>query len=137
MTWFFTKTLHSGFDEAVAAAIDGLKAQGFGVLTDIDVRKTIKEKLGPDFPNYRILGACNPPLAHRALELEGRIGLMLPCNVIVREVPPGDVEIAAIDPVAAMEPVSNPELTPVAEEARDKLKRVIDGLAGSILLRGE
>jgi uncharacterized protein (DUF302 family) len=128
MTWFFTKTLHSGFDEAVAAAIDGLKAQGFGVLTEIDVRKTVKEKLGVDFPNYRILGACNPPLAHRALEVDGRIGLMLPCNVIVREVSPGEVEVAAIDPVAAMQPVANPKLAPAAEEARGRLQRVIASL---------
>lgn len=128
MSWFFSKTLQLGFDEAVAAVIEGLKAEGFGVLTDIDIKQTLKEKIGVDFRKYRILGACNPPCAHDALSIEGRIGLMLPCNVIVQELSEGEAEAAAMDPHAAMEFIGNSQLMKVADEVRDKLKRVIDSL---------
>jgi len=98
------------------------------VLTDIDVRQTLHEKLGVDFRPYRILGACNPPLAYRALTLEDKIGTMLPCNVIVQELGPGRVEVAAIDPVASMAAVQNPALAGVGAEVREKLKAVVDRL---------
>jgi uncharacterized protein (DUF302 family) len=105
-----------------------LKKDGFGVLTEIDVRKTFKEKLGVDFRNYRILGACNAPSAYKALQAEDKIGTMLPCSVIVQERADGRVEVAAIDPVASMQAVRNPALEPVGMEVRAKLKRVVDRL---------
>ena len=106
--------------------IAALKKEGFGVLTEIDVAATLKEKLGVDFRKYRILGACNPPLAHKALTAEDKIGVMLPCNVIVREVVSGQTQIAAIDPRAAMERVGNPALGAIAAEVADRLTRVVE-----------
>ena len=108
--------------------MQALKAEGFGVLTDIDVKATLKSKLGEDFHNYRILGACNPPYAHKALQLEDKIGTMLPCNVIVQEVAPGSVEVSAVDPIASMQAVDNPALGEVAYEVQAKLRRVIERL---------
>ena len=105
-----------------------LKKEGFGVLTEIDVKKTFKDKMDVEFERYAILGACNPPYAHKALELEGKIGLMLPCNVIVQETPTGAVEVAAIDPIASMQAVENESLGPVVEEIRIKLVRVIEAV---------
>jgi uncharacterized protein (DUF302 family) len=105
-----------------------LKKEGFGILTDIDVKTTLKKKLNVDFKKYRILGACNPPFAYQALQAEDKIGTMLPCNVIVQENPDGNVEVSAIDPIASMQAVQNPNLGEVAEEVRAKLKKVIDGL---------
>ena len=105
-----------------------LKQEGFGVLTDIDVAATMKAKLGEDFRPYRILGACNPQLAHRALLLEDKIGTMLPCNVIVQQHKGGGVEVSAIDPVASMQAIKNPGLAEVADEVQAKLKRVVDSL---------
>jgi uncharacterized protein (DUF302 family) len=125
MSYYFARELPLAFDAAIAATVAALKREGFGVLTDIDVKATIREKLGIEFRPYRILGACNPPLAHRALELEERIGLMLPCNVIVQEKGPGRAEVAAIDPVAAMDAVGNDALLEVAAQVREKLARVI------------
>ena len=118
----------SDFDEAVARAIASLKTEGFGVLTDIDVQATLKAKLNIDFPSYRILGACHPPYAYEALKKETKIGTMLPCNVIVREAGGGEVEVAAIDPVASMQAVENPALMGVAQTVRQKLKNVVDNL---------
>jgi uncharacterized protein (DUF302 family) len=116
------------FDEAVARVTEELKREGFGVLTEIDVRETLKKKLDVDFRPYRILGACNPPVAHTAPQTEDRIGLLLPCTVIVQQVSPGEVEVAAIDPVAAMKATGNERLAPVAAEVQAKLRRVIAAL---------
>ena len=115
------------YEQAVAAATEALKSEGFGVLTEIDVRETLKKKLDMDFRKYVILGACNPPLAHKALSAELEIGLLLPCNVIVYEEGDGAV-VAAIDPIAAMGVVGNKELEGVAEQVNAKLKRVIHSL---------
>ncbi|MCB1380696.1 MAG: DUF302 domain-containing protein [Alphaproteobacteria bacterium] len=128
MRYYFSKTLPVAFDEAAQRTIDALKAEGFGIITEIDVKETFKKKLGLDFRNYRILGACNPALAHEALKLEDKVGTMLPCNVIVQDVGNGQTEIAAIDPVASMQAIGNIELKRAAEQVRAKLKRVIDRL---------
>lgn len=130
MSYYFNKTVNLPFDAAIAAVTEALKRESFGVLTEIDVRATLKKKLDVDFRNYRILGACNPPFAHQALLAEDKIGTMLPCNVIVQEVAdmPGMVEVAAVDPVASMAAVANPQLAAVAQEVRARLKRVVDSL---------
>jgi uncharacterized protein (DUF302 family) len=128
MSYYFSKTLKASFEEAVARVTEALKKDGFGILTEIDVRETLKKKLNVDFRKYRILGACNPPFAYRALQAEDKIGLMLPCNVIVQELPGGKIEVAAIDPVASMAAVDNPKLREVGEQVRAKLKAVIDNL---------
>ena len=128
MSYYFNKTLAVAFDEAVEKVTAELKREGFGVLTDIDVKKTLKEKLGVDFRKYRILGACNPSFAHEALLAEDKIGTMLPCSVIVQELADGRVEVAAIDPVASMQAVGNPELGTIGLEVRNKLKAVVDRL---------
>ena len=128
MSYHFSKRLNVPFDQAVARVIEALKREGFGVLTDIDVKATLKIKLGADFRPYRILGACNPPLAYRALQLEDKIGTMLPCNVIVQEHHSGGVEVSAVDPVASMQAIDNPGLAEVAKEVQAKLKRVVEGL---------
>ena len=128
MSYYFSRTLEASFDDAIACTTQALKAEGFGVLTDIDVKATLKSKLGEDFRNYRILGACNPPYAHKALQLEDLIGTMLPCNVIVQEIAPGSVEVAAVDPIASMQAVENPALGDVAFEVQAKLRRVIESL---------
>jgi uncharacterized protein (DUF302 family) len=125
MSYHFSKRLP--FDQAVTRVTDALKREGFGILTDIDVKATIKSKLGEDFREYRILGACNPPLAFRALQLQDKIGTMLPCNVIVQE-HQSDVEVSAVDPVASMQAIDNPGLADVAKEVQAKLKRVVEGL---------
>jgi uncharacterized protein (DUF302 family) len=128
MSYYISKTMDGPFDEAVEKVKAELKKEGFGVLTEIDVRKTLREKLNVDFRNYRILGSCNPRYAYKALLAEDKIGLMLPCNVIVQETAGGRVEVAAIDPVASMQAVQNPALEPLGLEVRTKLKKVIDSL---------
>jgi uncharacterized protein (DUF302 family) len=128
MSYHFSKTLDLPFDQAIARVIEALKKEGFGVLTDIDVSATMKAKLGEDFRSYRILGACNPQLAHRALKIEDKIGTMLPCNVIVQEHAGGTVEVSAVDPVASMRAIENPGLAEVAKEVQAKLRRVVNGL---------
>jgi uncharacterized protein (DUF302 family) len=128
MSYYFSKTLKVSFDEAIAKVNEALKKDGFGVLTEIDVKETLKKKLNVDFRKYRILGACNPPFAYKALQAEDKIGLMLPCNVIVQKLPGGKVEVAAIDPVASMAAIDNPKLRDVGEQVRAKLKAVIDNL---------
>ena len=128
MSYYFSKTLDLPFDDAIDRVTEELKKEGFGVLTDIDVRATMKKKLDVDFRNYRILGACNPPFAHQALLAEDKIGTMLPCNVIVQELAPGVVEVAAIDPVASMAAVDNPQLGAVGMEVRARLQRVVESL---------
>ncbi len=128
MGYYFSKTLDLPFDAAISRVVEELKKEGFGILTEIDVKATIKKKLGADFRNYRILGACNPPFAYEALKAEDKIGTMLPCNVIVQETASGAVEVAAIDPIASMQAVDNPALGGVAIEVQAKLKRVVDNL---------
>ena len=131
MSYYMATRLEMPFDAAVAAVKEALKAEGFGVLTEIDVKATLKEKLGADFRKYQILGACNPSFAHRALELEDKIGLMLPCNVIVQETLSGGVEVAAIDPLASMQAVQNPSLADLGQEVRAKLERVIKNVGAA------
>lgn len=116
------------FDAAITHVIESLKQSGFGVLTDIDVKHTLKQKLNADFREYRILGACNPPFAYRALQAEDRVGLMLPCNVIVQAISEQEVEVAAIDPCASMQAIDNDELAAVAAEVREKLRGFIEQL---------
>jgi len=128
MSYYFGKTLNMPFDDVVNRVTEELRKEGFGVLTDIDVKATLKKKLNVDFKNYRILGACNPSFAYQALQAEDKIGTMLPCNVIVQENAGGNVEVAAIDPIASMQAVKNPELGGIAQEVQAKLKRVIDNL---------
>lgn len=128
MSYHFSKTLDLPFDQAITRVTEGLKGEGFGVLTDIDVAATMKAKLGADFRPYRILGACNLQLAHRALALEDKIGTMLPCNVIVQQHADGRVEVSAVDPVASMQAIGNPGLAAVAGEVQAKLKRVVESL---------
>jgi uncharacterized protein (DUF302 family) len=128
MSYHFSTTLELPFDEALERVTEALKAEGFGVLTEIDVKATLKKKLDADFRNYRILGACNPPFAYKALLAEDKIGTMLPCNVIVQEVGEGHVEVAAVDPIASMAAVDNPELGGIAVQVQAKLKRVVDSL---------
>lgn len=128
MSYYFAKTLDEPLDVVQQKIVDALKSEGFGVLTQIDVKATFREKLDVDFPEYRILGACNPSFAHRALLAEDRIGLMLPCNVIVRETVSGGTEVAAIDPVASMSEVDNPQLEPIARDVGEKLRAVVAGL---------
>ncbi|NNE71028.1 MAG: DUF302 domain-containing protein [Rhodothermales bacterium] len=128
MSYYFATTLPLSMDEADQKTREALKAEGFGVLTEIDIKATLKTKLDADFRPYRILGACNPPLAHKALQSEGHIGLMLPCNVIIQEAE-GGVEVAAVDPVASMAAVKNDTLGGVATEVRARLQRVIEALA--------
>lgn len=108
--------------------IEELKKEGFGVLTDIDVKATLKNKLDVDYKNYRILGACNPSYAYKALQAEDKIGIMLPCNVIVQETEDGKVEVSAVDPIASMQAIQNAELEDIANQAQAKLKKVIDKL---------
>jgi uncharacterized protein (DUF302 family) len=128
MSYYFSKILSASFEEAVGRTVESLKKEGFGVLTDIDVQATLKNRLNIDFPPYRILGACHPPYAYEALKKETKIGTMLPCNVIVREAGGGEVEVAAIDPVASMQAVDNPSLKGVALTVRQKLKNVVESL---------
>lgn len=127
MSYYFAKALDMPFDRAVEKTVAALKAHGFGVLTKIDVRATMKEKIGADFRPYVILGACNPQMAHKALEAEDKIGTMLPCNVIVQE-RNGKSEVAAVDPVASMQAIANPALGAIATEVRQRLKAVVEEL---------
>ena len=124
--YYYTKIIDLSPDEAEARVREELEEEGFGVLTEIDVQATLKKKLDEDMRPYKILGACNPPYAHKALEAEDKIGTMLPCNVIVQQSDDGRTEVAAVDPVASMQAVDNEALRPIAEEIRDRLRRVID-----------
>ena len=128
MTYYFAKTLNSDFEAAVQHAAEALKKEGFGIITEIDVRDTFKKKINVDFRNYRILGACNPALAHEALQIEDKVGTMLPCNVVVQELSDGRIEVAAIDPVASMQAIDNPHLHEAAARVREKLKRAVESL---------
>ena len=128
MTYHFSKTLNLSFEEAISKVTEELKKEDFGILTEIDVKATLKKKLDVDFRNYRILGACNPHFAHQALQAEDKIGTMLPCNVIVQEKAEGNVEVSAVDPVASMKAIENPKLGEIAQQVQAKLKKVIDNL---------
>jgi len=125
MKYYIAKTVSGNFAAVVDRVTESLKAEGFGVLTDIDVKATMKKKLDRDFRDYRILGACNPPLAHQALTADDKIGTMLPCNVIVQDIGGGQIEVAAIDPAISMAQVENPTLKAIAESVTGKLRRVI------------
>ena len=127
MAYYFSKTLDAPFDEAVEKTTAALKRHGFGVLTRIDVKNTLKEKIGAEFRPYVILGACNPHMAHQALQAEDKIGTMLPCNVIVQAVD-GKSEVAAVDPVASMQAIENPALAAIATKVRDELKAAVQSL---------
>jgi uncharacterized protein (DUF302 family) len=126
--YYFGKTVDLSFDAAIARVTEELKKEGFGVLTEIDVQATLKKKLDVDFRPYRILGACNPPFAHKSLQAESHIGVFLPCNVIVQDAGNGKIEVAAVDPLVAMSRVDNPALESVAKEVQAKLQRVIENL---------
>lgn len=128
MSYYFAKKLNLPFDEAIEKVTAALQAKGFGVLTEIDVKATLKKKLDVDFRNYKILGACNPPFAYKALQAEPLIGAMLPCNVIVQEIEAGKVQVAAIDPIASMQAVQNPKLAEVAGQVQKMLKQVVESL---------
>lgn len=128
MNYYFSKILKGNFNAIVEKVTAALKTEQFGVLTEIDIKDTLKKKLDVNFNNYKILGACNPPYAHKALLAENKIGTMLPCNVIVQELDSGDIEVAAVNPMASMQAVKNDDLKGIAEEITMKLKAVIDGL---------
>ncbi|CAN5369358.1 DUF302 domain-containing protein [soil metagenome] len=128
MNYHFSKTTDYDFETAIEKVTSELKKEGFGILTSIDLKETLKQKLNVEFKKYRILGACNPQFAYLALQAEDKIGTMLPCNVVVQEHENGKVEISAVDPVASMNAIKNDALGKVAEEIREKLKRVIENL---------
>ena len=128
MNYYFSTTLTMDFDKAIEATTAALKEEGFGVLTEIDIAQTMKKKLDVDLPKYKILGACNPQYAYKALQAENKIGTMLPCNVIVQDAGGGKVEVSAVNPLASMQAVENPEFGALAQEVTDKLKRMISSL---------
>jgi uncharacterized protein (DUF302 family) len=127
MSYYFSKKSALGFEEAIEKVTEALKSEGFGVLAEIDVKETLKKKLNVDFRPYKILGACNPHFAYKALQAEDKVGIMLPCNVIVQDKGNG-VEIAAVDSVASMQAIDNPKLSEIADEIRESLHRVIESL---------
>ena len=126
MSYHFSRVVDLGFDAAIDATKQALQRQGFGVLTEIDVKQTLKNKLGVDFRPYRILGACNPKMAYQALQAENKIGTMLPCNVIVQVRDDGKTEVSAVDPIASMAAIDNQQLGGIATQVRDMLRRVVD-----------
>jgi uncharacterized protein (DUF302 family) len=128
MTYYFEKALDIPYEEAITKVTNDLAKEGFGILTEIDVKETLKIKIDVDFKKYKILGACNPRFAHKALSVEEKIGLMMPCNVIVYEAEAGKSVVAAVDPVASMKAIDNPELEKVASEVREQLRNVIENL---------
>jgi len=128
MTYFTSKTLDVPFDQALERVEDELRREGFGILTEIDVKQTLKNKLDVDFKRYRILGACNPELAYQALQAEDKIGLMLPCNVVVQEHGENGAEVAAVDPISSMLAVDNERLLGIARQVRDKLNAAMSRL---------
>jgi len=128
MQFYYTTITDRSFEDTITAVTAALQKEGFGVLTTIDIAAKLKEKIGVEMSRYTILGACNPPLAHKALSVENKIGVMLPCNIIVQETRDGKVEVSSIDPMASMAAVGNTALTNVAEEVSHKLKAVIGSL---------
>ena len=128
MSYYFSKTINTDFDSAISKVTDELKKEGFGILTEIDVKETFKKKLDVDFRKYRILGACNPNFAFEAIKTEDKVGTMLPCNVIVQEHEDGRIEVSAVDPIASMMAIKNDSLGEVASSVSEKLRRVIENL---------
>jgi uncharacterized protein (DUF302 family) len=128
MSYYLNCTVSTDFEETIAAVTEALKTEGFGVLTYINMTEKLKEKIGVDFRKYVIIGACNPPLAYKALQVEDKIGVMLPCNVVVQERGIGEVEVAAINPSVSMQSIQNPELELVAKQVQEKLEKVIHSL---------
>ncbi|MFO8021468.1 MAG: DUF302 domain-containing protein [Perlabentimonas sp.] len=129
MKYYIEKTLNTDFETAVSKTKEALKKEGFGILSEINIHEKLKEKLNVDFRKYRILGACHPPLAHQALQMENKIGTMLPCNVIVQQLDDNKVEIAAVDPSASMQAVESEELSELAKKVKEKLKTVISNIS--------
>ncbi|WP_291125787.1 DUF302 domain-containing protein [Flavobacterium sp. UBA6031] len=128
MNYYMNKTVSADFEQTVQKVIDALKTEGFGVLSEINIDEKLKEKLGVNFRKYKILGACNPAYAYKALQLEDKIGVMLPCNVIIQETKDGSVEVSAVNPISSMSGVNNPQLMDIAGEIQSKLRAVIDKL---------
>jgi uncharacterized protein (DUF302 family) len=128
MSYYFNKIVSGEFSKVVENVTKELKKEGFGILTEIDVKATLKKKLDVDFRNYLILGACNPPFAYKALQVEEKVGAMLPCNVIIQEKPEGKIEVSAVDPVASMQAIDNIMLGEVAQVIKSKLKKVIENI---------
>jgi uncharacterized protein (DUF302 family) len=128
MNYYINKTIKAEFNQAVQLVTDGLKAEGFGVLSEIDIQQKLKEKLDVNFRKYKILGACHPPSAYKALQQEDKIGTLLPCNVILQELDDNQIEVAAVDPVASMMAVKNKQISAVAKDIRERLERVITSL---------
>jgi uncharacterized protein (DUF302 family) len=128
MSYYINKIIDTDFDTAIKKVTENLKSEGFGILTEIDVQETLKKKINVNFRRYKILGACNPPIAYKALSNEPYIGLMLPCNIVVQETADGKIDVSAIDPQASMQAVNNPELAGIAGEIKTKLERVIKSL---------
>jgi len=128
MSYYFSKKIDLPFEDAIARVTDELKKEGFGILTEIDVKTTLKKKLDIDFRNYKILGACNPPFAYEALKTETIVGTLLPCNIVVQETETGEIEVAAVDPVSSMAAIDNPELKTIASKIQQKLKTVINNI---------
>ena len=128
MSYYFSKTLALPFDHALARVTESLQRAGFGIITEIDVKDTLKKKINVEFRDYRILGACNPTLAHEALQIEDKVGAMLPCNVVVQDIGGGRTEVAAIDPVASMQAIDNPRLRQTAERVQAMLRQVVEHL---------
>jgi uncharacterized protein (DUF302 family) len=125
MTYYITKTIQATYEDTLARVTSLLKEEGFGIITEIDIKETLKKKLGVDFRKYKILGACNPEFAHKALEAESKIGTMLPCNVIVQELSPGETEVSAINPLVSMQAVENPSLNEIAKQITRRLHKVV------------
>jgi uncharacterized protein (DUF302 family) len=128
MKYYINTVLDTDFENAIIKVTEALKKEGFGVISDIDIQGKLKEKLNVDFRKYRILGACNPPIAYQALTNEDKIGTMLPCNVIVQEIGNNKIEVAAVDPIASMQAIENEKLGPIAMQVKASLERVIDSL---------
>jgi uncharacterized protein (DUF302 family) len=128
MEYYFNKTISASFDEAIKRVTEALKTEGFGIISEIRMHEKLKEKLGVDFKRYTILGACNPEYAYKALQAEDKIGTMLPCNVVVQELSANHIEVAAVNPIASMMSIQNPELEGIAKEVTDKLQAVIGQL---------
>jgi uncharacterized protein (DUF302 family) len=128
MEYYFSRTISTSFDEAIKLVTETLKTEGFGIISEIRMHEKLKEKLGVDFKKYTILGACNPSYAYKALQTEDKIGTMLPCNVVVQELSENHIEVAAVNPIASMMSVQNPELEGIAKEVTDKLQAVINRL---------
>jgi len=128
MNYYINKTIKAEFNQAVQLVTEALKTEGFGVLSEIDIQQKLKEKLDVDFRKYKILGACNPPNAYKALQQEDKVGTMLPCNVILQELDENQIEVAAVDPVASMMAIENTQLSAIAKDIRERLERVIASL---------